>query len=265
MLFISSCKVYKPVIQKEKSSIKSIFVNDTIYCSYYPNNQLDMQYLVVKHPNNEIENKINSKLLSVNKSLEEKPYSESLKDIKSELENACLTNSLNEYETTFRYESIYTKNDILGVLRRVGMFQNVQFYFKPINIDLITGDEITADKVFKLENREELVELCNTKIQNTINELVVYAKENKSPKDAEYAESILDIFDVKHDYKFTLSDLNTFVITEGENSLDGIEFIYSLGFPWVIKAYEPDFDLFFTFEELEPFIQKDLKKRLEKR
>ena len=50
-----------------------------------------MQFLVIKHPNSDIENKINSKLLSLNKFTEAKPYSAIIKDINFELENASVS------------------------------------------------------------------------------------------------------------------------------------------------------------------------------
>lgn len=262
MLLITSCGSNKSAIKLEESLIKHIFVNDIVHCSNFPNKKLELQYLVVKHPNILTENRINSKLLSNDHLVSEKSYSEILKDINSDLENACSNNTLNEHETTFRYESIYNKNDVLGILQRVGRFQDVQFYFKTINLDLITGNEINSDEVFKTESMQGLVDICNSKILNTINELVTSVKENKESDDEEYVESILDIFDKKHDYEFTLDDLNNFVFIKNKDKLEGIKFIYSLDFPWTIKAHEPDFDLFFTSKELEPFVQHTLKKRL---
>lgn len=262
VIFFSSCKAHLSAIKIEENSIQSIFVQDTLNCSHFPNNQIEMQFLVIKHPNCDIENKINSKLLSLNKFTEAKPYSEIIKDINFELENACLNNSLYEYETIFKYESIYIKNNILGILRRVGRFQDVQFYFKPININLKTGEEITSDKIFKMEKKQALIKLCNSRVQNTINKLVISAKENRYSNDSEYIESVLEIFDKNNEYKFELEDISNFVITEKENTPDGIEFVYSLNFPWAIKAYEPDFDLFFTFKELQPFLKKDFKKTI---
>lgn len=263
VFLVASCGSDKSIVKSEKSTIEHIFISDSINCSNLPSGLIKNEYLVVEHSNQQIENKINAKLLSINDELEERPYSEMVKDINSELEKACLDNTFNEYNTIFRYESVYNQYDILGVLQRIGNYGQIQFYLEAVNLDLISGDVITPDQLFKSDSMQKLIDICNSKVQTTINEEVRSVKENSDSDSTEYRENILELFDKDHGYKFSLDDLNNFVFTINEDKQEGVNFIYTLDFPWAIKNYEPNFELFFTFNELKPFLQDDMIKRLD--
>ena len=45
----------------------------------------------------------------------------------------------------------------------------------------------------------------------------------------------------------------------GLYEIEGIKFRFSYGYPWGFQDYEPYFDLFYSFEELKPYMTEEFK------
>ncbi len=127
----------------------------------------------------------------------------------------------------------------------------------PINLDLKKNKLLTIDDIIRIDKKKLLAKKIDSITQKTVTEDLLYYKEKQS-------ENYLDaVNNIKMFYKgFTLNDLNSFILTTKDN-IDGLLFIYSLGYPQSFKSLEPTFDLFYTLDELKPYLTKEFKEQLD--
>lgn len=102
--------------------------------------------------------------------------------------------------------------------------------------DTSTGCRLGISELLDPDEVDSLVSLLDSMLRDNIAEEI----------ESEGAD-LLDA-DIYEGYSFTEENLNAFSITE-----DGIWFHYPFGFPHVIKAMEPDGDLFLPSEAFLPF------------
>lgn len=254
-----SCKSKKTIFSIDKT-LKVFFVSEEVSCK-----QLDkslenpsINYLKIKYPDKIIQDKINLKLLNIlfPENSENKLQKQFLKNLKDSITNLSEAD-LYGLEHLSSVESVFFEGKILSFNLGKIHYLTPYFFTEPVNFNLETGELIFSKTIFKPEKLNDLVNLCNSRVQETIDETIQEAKTDTLDK--EYNETILEIFAENHGYGFTKYDLEKFQIKE-ENNQKGILFVFNLHFPQVIRALEPDFNLFFTFQELKPFLSETFLK-----
>lgn len=96
------------------------------------------------------------------------------------------------------------------------------------------GTRVSPNDLFQMENSDELVYLCEKKLQENILQQI--------SEDPVLNENI-------YDHHFTADDLGSVGIRE-----TGILFQYMFYFPHAILAAEPSGDIFFKWDEIETFL-----------
>ena len=160
-------------------------------------------------------------------------------------------------EINVHFDTFYNKNEFVSMeVYRESFFANYQQSIIPINLNLKANEVLNINNIIKFNKKELLIRKIDSILQKTIEDNLLDYKEND-------LENYLDaVNNIKSYYKgFNLEDLDFFILTSKDN-LDGLQFIYSLGYPQVIKASEPTFDLFLSFEKLKPYLTIEFKKQL---
>ena len=161
--------------------------------------------------------------------------------------------SLQEYrEDSWLSEFSYTVNYNRNFLFDVTFDQNgVAAYpddqSKHFLINLKTGQVISATDAFLSESFGPLAELVNEKLQAELKEIVSQAKQ-RTDLEASEPQSIADAFE---QMKFEPANLNDLEVGE-----KGITFLYDAGLPHVMEAFEPEGRYFFTYSELQRYINR---------
>jgi hypothetical protein len=136
------------------------------------------------------------------------------------------------------YRINYDKNNVLDIsffIETIGAYPDS--HYKHYQIDLARGELIKIDQIMNFDKLNELVALCDLKLQNNIRTNI----KNLKQKDI----SLLP----NEEYSFKVENLDEFTINE-----KGITFYYNFGFPHVIKSLEPKSSIALSYEELNDFI-----------
>jgi hypothetical protein len=161
--------------------------------------------------------------------------------------------SLQEYrEDSWLSEFSYTVNYNCDFLFDITFDQNgVAAYpddqTKHFLINLKTGRVISATDAFLSESFGSLAELVNEKLQAELREIVSQAKQ-RTDLEASESQGIADAFE---QMKFETANLNDFQVGE-----KGITFLYDAGLPHVMEAFEPKGRYFFSYSELQRYINR---------
>ncbi len=161
-------------------------------------------------------------------------------------------------EINVYFNTLYNKKEFVSIeCYRESFFANYQQSIYPVNINLKTIKLLTIDDIINLDKKKFLIKKNDSIIQKIITDDLRYYKEKHS-------ESYLDaVNNIKMYYNgFSLNDLNFFILTS-KNNIDGLLFIYSLGYAQPFKSLEPSFDLFYSFDELKPYLTKEFKEQLD--
>lgn len=140
------------------------------------------------------------------------------------------------------YDILYDKNNLVTIQFNYSTFRGKD-YSDYISFNIQEGERINSNIVRK-EKIDSLIKKINSKLDN-----VLIENEIKS---------------LPPNGKFNLENLDNFFISTLNNK-DGIIFQYTYGFE--DEEYEPILskkDLFFSFEELEPYLGKTIKQQIEK-
>jgi len=161
--------------------------------------------------------------------------------------------SLQEYrEDSWLSEFSYTVNYNHNFLFDITFDQNGEAAYpddqsKHFLIDLKTGRVISATDAFLPESFGPLAELVNQKLQAELKEIVTQSKQ-RTDLEASEPQNIADAFE---QMKFEPPNLNDFEVGE-----KGITFLYDAGLPHVMRAFEPEGRYFFTYSELQRYINR---------
>jgi len=106
--------------------------------------------------------------------------------------------------------------------------------------DLENGELVNANQLFLSDRMEELVQMCDSRLQENI---MAKMEENRElyQMDSEH-----HMYSGHH---FTMHDLGSAGINE-----EGMVFEYQFGFPHMMLAAEPSGVIFLTWDELEGFL-----------
>ncbi len=135
-------------------------------------------------------------------------------------------------------------------------FSNYQQYAFTINIDIEKARILNIDELIKTESKNKLLSKIEGIINNEINELL--SNDDLSDDDKETITN-----KIKNDNIFPLKDYPKSWMLKDDNKSKGINFNFSLGL-WNPSERHLDInpDLFFTFEELKPYIKEGYKVQL---
>jgi len=161
--------------------------------------------------------------------------------------------SLTEYRdngwlTEFGYHVNYNKNFILDLtFTQSGMGAYPDEQSRHFLITLRDGSVIRPADVFVAAKLPQLQALVNEKFQTELKEILESLKNSKSdPEDIRIASEAQETLDYKS------KDLDNF-----EVGVKGVTFLYDAGYPYVIRAFEPQGRYFFTYSQLKPYIKRD--------
>ncbi|MGH9907818.1 MAG: hypothetical protein ACRD8U_19795 [Pyrinomonadaceae bacterium] len=116
---------------------------------------------------------------------------------------------------------------------------------KHLLINLKTGRVIKASDVFVNDRLPELAALVDEKLQAEIKQK---AEQTRRASDVDDAES-KSIIEGLEQLKFDLESLNDFSVND-----KGITFLFDVGLPHAIRAFEPEGKYFFSYSELKPYL-----------
>jgi hypothetical protein len=114
-------------------------------------------------------------------------------------------------------------------------------------INLKNGRIIKAVDVFLKNKFGVLASLVDQKLQAEIKQIATRAKESS---DLEVSDS-QSIVEGLEQLKFERENLDDFSVSD-----KGITFLYDAGLPHVVKAFEPEGQYFFSYEELTPYLNR---------
>jgi len=263
LLIASSCKGQTKTISTPTKVVKNVEIiiehfNDTIKCNKLRSKNYYYKYTIIKHSNKKIENRINNYLLTGRTNSQN--YKSILSKIKDSIVGTCLKNidAPNETIDFLDHNNIvnYKKNNTLSVTHCWTMYNFVTESCENYNIDLLTGDIINIDSIVNKSEKEALLRIVKDKVELSLKEELLDYKENMSDE----FEDFKDIIET-YGRAFQTEDLDNFIIRTN-NSKEGVEFMFAYGFPQVVRATEPTFELFFTFDQLKPYLTEDFKKRV---
>ncbi len=148
--------------------------------------------------------------------------------------------------TGFEVDTTYYGHCILGISYRLdwmGAYPSSHIGY--INYNLKTGDTLRIQDVVTAGKMEALLQLCNQKLQQNIDE---NRKQLVAGDGLEDAERHIK----EYPPLFTTDNINNFYI-----STEGITFRYEFDFPHAMQGMEPDGDIKITKEELRPLLNPD--------
>lgn len=250
---LNSCKSQNIINSKENVGITKN--SDTISCPFV--NNYYFNYIKVSSRINRVENKVNSFLLTNGEVLSDKNnFDFLLKKAKDSIKKICEKEEQIELFEHY-YEINYNNNFLLSLthnwLAYGYVVSNIDYY----NFNLENGDLINIDDIISLDRKKTLFNKVQNKVKYSLkNELEDYQKNESKEFYNNFKENIISY---KIEYK--IEDLNSFIFVINEKE-KGIEFKFSYEYPQAIRAFEPVFQLFFSFEELKPFLKEDFKKQI---
>lgn len=254
LLFLTiSCKSQN--ITHKKKSVGITKGTDTILCPFVDNYSLN--YIRITSENTKIENKVNSYILSNGETLSHKNnFDFLLKKTKDSIKEICTKEEKIEL-VEHNYEINYNDDSILSITHNwvaYGYTMSNNAYY---NFNLKNGDIINIDSILNINKKDIIFKKVKDKITFLLkNELEDYKKDETKEFYDNFKENLLSY---KKEYQ--IHDLENFIFLIDEKQ-KGIEFKFSYEYPQVVKAYEPVFQLFFSFKELEPYLNEDFKKQI---
>lgn len=161
-------------------------------------------------------------------------------------------NWLDEYErgtlpmqglTEFEVDTTYYGHCILGIrydLEWMAAYPSSHIGY--INYNLETGDTLRIQDVVATNKMDVLLQLCNKKLQQNIDDNRKQLVAGDGLEDAEWHIK-------EYPPLFTKDNINNFYLSNA-----GITFRYEFDFPHVMQGMEPDGDINCTKEELRPLL-----------
>jgi len=119
--------------------------------------------------------------------------------------------------------------DLTITVETLGAYPDAMVFNYCFNLD--TGEEVVPEDMFMENKIQDLVQMCNTELQNRISS------------------------EIQTEYTFEEENLNQLGIRRG-----GIVFHYDFGFPHSTVALEPDGELFFYWSDLNGFLLPDARR-----
>ncbi|HEY9177209.1 MAG TPA: hypothetical protein VIN07_05940 [Flavipsychrobacter sp.] len=163
-------------------------------------------------------------------------------------------NWLREYEadtlpiqglTRFDIDTTYYAHCILGIRYTYGwMGAYPSAYIGYLNYNMRTGDTLRMQDVVQMGSMDELLKLCNDKLNRNI---INNRKELVAGDGLEDADRHLSNYPAV----FTTENINNYYLSDS-----GITFFYVFEFPHVMQAMEPDGEVFLNRAELGPILQR---------
>lgn len=248
LIGFASCFVQK---KKEKGSVKVKLLTDSIISPY-------MYFSEIKvTPTNTVLLK-NIQNISENKNINSINPEERLKK-KIALYKLCRKGSISfEKYTPEGYKIITNKNNILTIEYSYNEFSNPDEYFKYAAFDLINGERITYNEMFKSPSN-----ILNDYNNRYTSEIKSYLKK-LDRNDAEELEEY-NIFKVHLETRntFLLEDLNNLEIVYDavKEKVTQLKFHYN-GHGGVYKQYFQQGSIDFNIEKLKPYLTEAFKKQL---
>jgi hypothetical protein len=118
---------------------------------------------------------------------------------------------------------------------------------KHLLINLKNGRLIKASDAFVPSANSELVTKVNAKLQSELKAILKSLSDSKSdPEEVRIAQ------EAQEPLQYKIEDLDNFSV-----GMRGITFLYDVGYPHVIQAFEPVGHYFFSFAELKHYIRPD--------
>ncbi len=224
-------------------------------------------YIKVESSNNTISNKLNyfffhldpyeyndisklQKKLNYSQFTYEQLYTTSIDSIKNlckKIEKSGEVAQLLDHS----YVILFNSYNLLCVWRNWSYYSFAPTYNEYYTIDTETGESLILDSVIRSDKQTIIFKEIKSKVELTIKEELEFNKDYPEFKE------MLD--ENKHEYKIDL--MHNFNI-KNKNEIEGIEFRFSYGYPWGFKGYEPSFELFFSFEELKPYLTEGFRQRI---
>lgn len=164
-------------------------------------------------------------------------------------------NWLDEYErgtlpiqglTAFETDTTYYGHCILGISYRLdwmGAYPSSHTGY--INYNLKTGDTLRIQDVVAEGEMDALLQLCNQKLQQNIDDNRKQLVAGDGLEDAEWHIK-------EYPPQFTQDNINNFYISD-----TGITFRYEFDFPHVMQGMEPDGDISVSKDELRQLLNSD--------
>src|SRR5579884_129634 len=135
------------------------------------------------------------------------------------------------------------RHSILDVSYRMsGSAAYPDSYDEYITLDIKTGKPLRASDLFLASSLPELAARINQAMQAEIQKTIQKVDKEERP----------DVRRLLSTAVFTAKDMTQFTV-----SAQGVTFIYTFGFPHVLKAAEPGGEYFFSFAALRPFVRRD--------
>lgn len=170
-------------------------------------------------------------------------------------------NWLDEYErgtlpiqglTAFETDTTYYGHCIIGISYRLdwmGAYPSSHIGY--INYNLKTGDTLYATDFIANDKINDLIAMCNTKLQQQIadSRKALVADFNSGHNELENYLEDVDNYLEQHPPGFTLDNIGNYKISN-----DGVIWVYEFGFPHYMQALEPDHDIKITKDELRPLL-----------
>lgn len=164
-------------------------------------------------------------------------------------------NWLDEYErgtlpiqglTAFETDTTYYGHCIIGISYRLdwmGAYPSSHIGY--INYNLKTGDTLRIQDVVVEGEMDVLLQLCNQKLQQNIDDNRKQLVAGDGLEDAEWHIT-------EYPPQFTQDNINNFYISD-----TGITFRYEFDFPHVMQGMEPDGDISVSKDELRQLLNSD--------
>ncbi len=168
-------------------------------------------------------------------------FGQSLEEIRKEFQTESW------WLTDIEYKVNYNRNFLLDItFTRSGIGAYPSSYDEQVVVDLRTGKTLKASDLFKPESVNKLVAEGNRALRSQIQQKVADFSKTAPPEDVQLMQERLE------KSTFKPENLDRFSVSE-----KGITFLYDYDLPHVIKAWEPSGRLFFTYEQLKPYLQPE--------
>ncbi len=249
LISFSSCYAQK---NKRIHTVKVGLLTDSILTPYMYFNEI-----VVTSENNNLLKNIQS--LSENKSLNSIKPEERIRK-KIELYNFCKEANLSDCNYTPESYKVLSKTyNILNIEYAYNAYSNPDEYFKYATFNLITGERITYNKIFK--NPPKILNDYNSKYTS---EIKSYLKKLNTNDEEELDEYNLYKEHLETRNSFKLEDLNNLEIIYDpiKGKVTQLKFHYN-GQGGYYRQYLQKGFIDFNIEELRPYLTDEFKKQLE--
>ncbi len=250
LILTNSCEGQKKVSDNKVTVTK---LKDTLNCEFVDDYYLD--YLKIESSDDKIANNINSFLL-LNKKVET-DFNSILESVKDSIAKSCLNEEkldLVEHE----YDVTYNKNNILSITHSWLTYGYVMMNFDYYNFDIKSGNLKDIYSIVDENKSDKLLEKIKKEIENSLRTQLSDYKKNESKSDYNSFKENIDSTNREYQKQY----LNNYLLKVNDSNVEGIEFKFSYDYPQAYKALEPSFELFFSFDELQPYLTKSFKSSL---